>query len=214
MRITAGLHPTDTILWPKVKTFVSDYPDINVEISVDYGLTDIAAQRFDAGVRLGESVAKDMVAVRIGPDFAMAVVASPAYFAKRRAPKAPQDLTDHNCINLRMPTYGGLYAWEFEKGARELRVRVEGQLTFNASDQILKAALAGCGVGYLPEDTVAPHLKQGRLERVLCRLVSAFLRLSPLLPAQQAGIASTFIARVRVALQGLSRRQRRIRLHP
>jgi DNA-binding transcriptional LysR family regulator len=167
VRITAGLHPVDTILWPKLKSFVSDYPDINVEISVDYGLTDIAAQRFDAGVRLGESVAKDMVAVRIGPDFAMAVVAAPAYFAKHRAPKAPQDLTGHNCINLRMPTYGGLYAWEFEKGARELRVRVEGQLTFNASDQILKAALAGCGVGYLPEDSVAPHLKQGRLERVL-----------------------------------------------
>jgi DNA-binding transcriptional LysR family regulator len=167
VRITAGLHPTDTILWPKLKSFVSDYPDINVEISVDYGLTDIAAQRFDAGVRLGESVAKDMVAVRIGPDFSMAVVAAPAYFSKHRAPKVPQDLTAHNCINLRMPTYGGLYAWEFEKGARELRVRVEGQLTFNASDQILKAALAGCGVGYLPEDTVAPHLKQGRLERVL-----------------------------------------------
>jgi DNA-binding transcriptional LysR family regulator len=167
IRITAGLHATDTILWPKLKSFVGEYPDINVEISVDYGFTDIAAQRFDAGVRLGESVAKDMIAVRIGPDFAMAVVAAPAYFAKKRAPRTPQELTTHNCINLRFPTHGGLYAWEFEKGARELRVRVEGQLTFNASDQILKAALAGCGVAYLPADTVETHVRQGRLEHVL-----------------------------------------------
>jgi len=167
IRITAGLHATDTILWPKLKSFVGEYPDINVEISVDYGFTDIAAQRFDAGVRLGESVAKDMIAVRIGPDFAMAVVAAPAYFAKKRAPRTPQELTTHNCINLRFPTHGGLYAWEFEKGARELRVRVEGQLTFNASDQILKAALAGCGVAYLPEDAVETHVRQGRLEHVL-----------------------------------------------
>jgi len=167
VRITAGLHATDTILMPALREFLSEYPDIKVEISVDYGLTDIAAQRFDAGVRLGEQVAKDMIAVRIGPDFRMMVVAAPSYFAARRKPKAPQDLTRHNCINLRLPTYGGLYAWEFEKGKRELRVRVEGQLTFNASDQILKAALAGAGVGYLPEDTVAPHLARGSLVAVL-----------------------------------------------
>jgi DNA-binding transcriptional LysR family regulator len=182
VRITAGLHATDTILWPKVKTFVSEYPDIKVEISVDYGLTDIAAQRFDAGVRLGESVAKDMIAVRIGPDFAMAVVAAPNYFARNRPPKTPQDLTGHNCINLRMPTYGGVYAWEFEKGARELRVRVEGQLTFNASDQILKGALAGCGVAYLAEDVVAPHVRQGRLERVLVDVVLISRAESPSIP--------------------------------
>ena len=134
---------------------------------MDYGFTDIAAQRFDAGVRLGGTVAKDMIAVRIGPDFSMAVVASPAYFSRNPPPKVPQDLVGHNCINVRMPTHGNVYAWEFEKGSREFRVRVEGQLIFNASDQILTGALAGCGVAYLPDDTVAPHIAQGRLKRVL-----------------------------------------------
>jgi DNA-binding transcriptional LysR family regulator len=167
VRITAGLHVTETILWPKLQPMLRKYPDVNVEIIVDYGLANIVADRFDAGVRLGEQVAKDMVAVRIGPDFRFVVVAAPAYFNGRAEPRNPQELTAHNCINLRLPTYGGVYAWEFERGGRELNVRVDGQLTFNSSKQILDAALAGFGVAYLPEDTAAPHIERGRLRQVL-----------------------------------------------
>jgi DNA-binding transcriptional LysR family regulator len=167
VRITAGLHVTESILWPKLQPLLRKYPDVNVEIIVDYGLANIVADRFDAGVRLGEQVAKDMVAVRIGPDFRFVVVAAPSYFSDRPEPKTPQDLTSHNCINLRMPTYGGIYAWEFERAGRELNVRVDGQLTFNSSKQILDAALAGFGVAYLPEDTAAPHIERGRLKLVL-----------------------------------------------
>jgi DNA-binding transcriptional LysR family regulator len=167
VRITAGLHVTETILWPKLQLMLRQYPDVHVEIVVDYGLANIVADRFDAGVRLGEQVAKDMVAVRIGPDFRFVVVAAPSYFEGRVEPKAPKDLTAHNCINLRLPTYGGVYAWEFERGGREINVRVDGQLTFNSSKQILDAALAGFGLAYLPEDTAAPHLERGRLKQVL-----------------------------------------------
>src|SRR5215217_3632555 len=143
IRITATENATETILVPKLAPLVREYPDIKVEIIIDYGLTDIVAQRYDAGVRLGEQVAKDMIAMRIGPDMRMAVVGSPSYFARRRRPKTPQDLTEQTCINLRLPTYGGLYAWEFEKDRRELRVRVEGRLVFNDSALRLNAALAG-----------------------------------------------------------------------
>jgi DNA-binding transcriptional LysR family regulator len=167
IRITATDYVADTILWPKLVKFLPEYPDIKVEITVDYGLTDIVAQRYDAGVRSGEQVAKDMIAVRIGPDMRMAVVGAPSYFAKRSPPKKPQDLTDHNCINLRLPTYGGLYAWEFEKDGRELRVRVEGQLVLNGTVQMLNAALAGFGLAYVPEDLAQPYLAKGRLKRVL-----------------------------------------------
>jgi DNA-binding transcriptional LysR family regulator len=167
IRITAGEHAADTILLPKLAKFLPEYPDITVEITIDYGLTDIVAQRYDAGVRNGEQVAKDMIAVRIGPDMRMAVVGAPSYFAKQSPPKKPQDLTDHNCINLRLPTYGGLYAWEFEKGGRELRVRVEGQLVLNGTTQMLNAALAGFGLAYVPEDLAQPHVAAGHLKRVL-----------------------------------------------
>jgi len=167
IRITTTDYAADTILVPKLAKLLREYPDIKVEITVDYGLTDIVAQRYDAGVRLGEQVAKDMIAVRIGPDIRMAVVGAPSYFAKRSPPKKPQDLTDHNCINLRLPTYGGLYAWEFEKGDHELKVRVDGQLVFNGTAQMLKAALAGFGLAYVPEDLAQPHLAKGRLKRVL-----------------------------------------------
>lgn len=167
IRITAGEHSADAILWPVLEKFLPDYPDIRVEIIVDYGLTDIVAERYDAGVRLGEQVARDMIAVRIGPDMRMAVVGSPAYFATRPKPRTPQDLTTHNCINLRLPTYGGLYAWEFEKAGRELKVRVEGQLVFNTAALRLNAVQAGLGLAYLPEDQVTPQLADGRLMRVL-----------------------------------------------
>src|SRR5437660_5968010 len=167
IRITATENAANTILLPKLAKLLPQYPDIKVEIVVDYGLTDIVAERYDAGVRSGEQVAKDMIAVRIGPDMRMAIVGAPSYFAKRSLPTKPQDLTDHNCINLRLPTYGGLYAWEFEKGGRELKVRVEGQLVFNGTTQMLNAALAGFGLAYVPEDLAQPHLAQGRLKRVL-----------------------------------------------
>jgi len=167
IRITATDYAADTILWPKLTQFLQQYPDIKVEITIDYGLTDIVAERFDAGVRSGEQVAKDMIAVRIGPDMRVAVVGAPSYFRTRSEPKKPQDLIAHNCINLRLPTHGGLYAWEFEKGARELKVRVEGQLIFNGTFQMLNAALAGFGLAYVPEDLAQPHVAEGRLKRVL-----------------------------------------------
>ena len=167
IRINAIDYAADTILWPKLAKFLRQYPDIKVEVTIDYGLTDIVAQRYDAGVRSGEQVAKDMIAVRIGPDMRMAVVGAPSYFRKRSEPKRPQDLIGHNCINLRLPTHGGLYAWEFEKGGSELKVRVEGQLVFNGTFQMLNAALAGFGLAYVPEDLAQPHLAKGRLKRVL-----------------------------------------------
>ena len=146
IRITVGEHAAETILWPAIAKLLPNYPDVSVEVTIDYGLTDIVAERYDAGVRLGEQVGKDMIAVRIGPDMRMAVVAAPSYFKTRRRPKTPEDLTSHACINLRLPTYGGLYAWEFEKNGRELKVRVEGQLVFNNIVLRLNAALAGLGL--------------------------------------------------------------------
>jgi len=167
IRITAGEHAADSILWPAVARLLPEYPDIRIEIVVDQGLTDIVAERYDAGVRLGEQVAKDMIAVRIGPDMRMAVVGAPSYFANRPRPRTPQELTEHNCINLRLPTYGGLYAWEFEKGGRELKVRVEGQLVFNTVGLRLKAVLAGLGLAYLPEEQAHAQLESGELIRAL-----------------------------------------------
>jgi DNA-binding transcriptional LysR family regulator len=167
IRITATEFAIDAVLLPKLALLLREYPDIKVEMIVDYGLADIVAQQFDAGVRSGEQVARDMIAVRIAPDMRMAVVGAPPYFKKRPEPRKPQDLITHNCIKLRLPTHGGLYAWEFEKGSRELRVRVEGQLTFNTTAQMLNAALAGHGLAYVPEGMAKPHIEKGRLRRVL-----------------------------------------------
>jgi DNA-binding transcriptional LysR family regulator len=167
LRITTGEHAAESILWPALEKLLGRYPDIKVELIIDYGLTDIVAERYDAGVRLGEQVAKDMIAVRIGPDFRMAVVGSPSYFAKRPKPKRPQDLTAHDCVNLRLPTYGGIYPWEFEKRGRALKVRVEGQLVFNNIAMRLKAVRAGLGLAYVPEDQVKADVAEDRLVRVL-----------------------------------------------
>jgi DNA-binding transcriptional LysR family regulator len=167
VRITAGEHPVHTVLQPALSQLLPQYPEVRVEIIVDYGLIDIVAEGFDAGVRLGEQVAKDMIALRIGPDMRMAVVGSPDYFAQHPKPQAPQDLTGHNCINVRLPTYGGLFPWEFEKDGREVRVRVEGQLVFNTIRPRLDSALQGLGLTYLPEDITAPHITSGELVRVL-----------------------------------------------
>lgn len=167
LRITAAEHAVSTVLWPKLAPVLAQYPQIKVEITIDYGLTDIVAQRYDLGVRLGDQVAKDMIAVRIAPDLRMAVVGAPGYLASRAAPQTPQELSTHACLNLRLPTHGGLMAWELAKDGHEVKVRVEGQLVFNNSPQILQAALAGFGLAYLPEDMVHAHAAEGRLLRVL-----------------------------------------------
>jgi DNA-binding transcriptional LysR family regulator len=166
IRITAGEHAAHTVLWPALERLLPEYPDIKVEIDINNGLTDIVAGRYDAGVRLGEQVAKDMVAVRIGPDARMAVVGAPSYLASRSQPKTPEDLTAHDCIGLRMQS-GGLLTWEFEKGGREVKVKVEGRLVFNTSLMALEAAAAGHGLAYLLEDRVQACLADGRLVRVL-----------------------------------------------
>jgi DNA-binding transcriptional LysR family regulator len=167
VRIAATENAAESVLWPAISKLADEYPDIKFEILVDYGLTDIVKERLDAGVRPGETVAKDMIAVRIGPPMRMAVAGSPAYFAKRKAPRTPQELTDHNCVNLRIVNHGGLYTWEFEKKGRKLNVRVDGQLVFNSSRLILNAALAGGGLAYLTESQMRPYLADGRLVRVL-----------------------------------------------
>ena len=167
IRISAGGHATATALWPRLDGFLRDYPDIRVEVSIDNALTDIVAERFDAGVRLGEQVAKDMIAMRIGPDWRMAIVAAPSYFAARAVPETPHELAGHNCINLRLASYGGFYAWEFEQGGQRFNVRVDGQVAFNGSGPILAACLAGHGLACVPENMVVPHIAAGRLQQVL-----------------------------------------------
>ncbi len=167
IRITADENAFHPVLWPALRKLLPDYPNIHVEIVIDNGLTDIVAGRFDAGVRYGGIVARDMIAVPIGPDIRMVVIAAPSYFANHAQPKVPQDLTAHRCINVRLPTYGGLYAWEFERDGRELRVRVDGQLIFNTAAPILDATLAGFGISYLSQDLVRPYLDRGELVEVL-----------------------------------------------
>lgn len=167
VRITAHDHAINTVLWPRLRPLLEKYPDVQLEFSVDYGFTDIAAQRFDAGVRSGDRVDKDMIAVRIAPDLRMAVAASPEYLDGKLLPAMPHDLTNHRCINLRLPTHGGLYAWEFEKEGQTINVRVSGQATFNNTLLMLQAALDGMGLAYVPYDLVQPHIEQGRLVPVL-----------------------------------------------
>lgn len=167
VRITAHDHAISTALWPRLLPVLRQYPDIQIEFSVDYAFTDIASHRFDAGVRVGNRVDKDMVAVRISPDLRMAVAASPGYLAGRSVPKKPQDLTLHRCVNLRLPTQGNLYAWDFEKGKKSVNVRVQGQTTFNSTTLMLQAALDGMGFAYVPFDLMQPHIDAGRLVPVL-----------------------------------------------
>jgi DNA-binding transcriptional LysR family regulator len=167
VRITSGDHVLRTILLPKLLPVMRRYPDIHMEFDVSYGLRDIVADRFDAGVRLGENIDKDMIAMPISPMLRMTAAASPDYFERHPVPKTPGDLTAHNCINIRFPTSGGLYVWEFEKRGRQVNVRVEGQAIFNTSPHIVLAALDGLGIAYLPEEEFAPHIEAGRLVRVL-----------------------------------------------
>ena len=167
VRITAHDHAIGTALWPRLMPLLKQYPDIQIEFSVDYGFTDIAAQRFDAGVRVGDRIDKDMVAVRISPDMRMSVAASPEYLAGKTPPRKPQDLTEHRCVNLRLPTRGNLYAWDFEKGKKSVNVKVEGQTVFNNTALMLQAALDGMGFAYVPFDLMKPHIDAGRLVSVL-----------------------------------------------
>lgn len=167
VRITAGEHAAISTLQPVLKRLLPDYPDIRVEVIVDYGLTNIVTEGYDAGIRMGEQVAKDMIAVRIGPDMRMAVVGSPAYFERYPLPETPQDLMEHQCINIRLPTYGGLFPWDLEKDGREVNVRVDGQLIFNNIGMRLSSVLDGLGLAYMPEDQVLPYINEGRLVRVL-----------------------------------------------
>jgi len=167
IRLTCGDHAADTVVFPRLAGFLETYPEVKVEVGIDYGLTDIVAQRFDAGIRMGEQVERDMVAVKVGPDLRMACFGAPSYLAQHPAPKVPQDLTAHTCINLRLTTQGGIYAWEFAQGGQALRVRVEGRLIFNSVPQIVKAARMGLGLAFLPEDRVTDDVASGRLVRML-----------------------------------------------
>lgn len=167
IRITATDYAIDRLLWPKLSKVLSDYPDVKVELVTDYGLADIVAERFDAGVRLGDQIAHNMISVRIGPDICFAVIGARSYFEKHPPPVVPQDPLNHTCVNLRLPTHGGIYAWEFERDLQEMRVRVEGQLAFNNSYHVLQAAEAGFGLAYLPEELVEQQIADGRLVRVL-----------------------------------------------
>lgn len=167
VRITCGDHVVRTTLLPKIAPLLAQFPDIKVEFDINYGFRDIVADRFDAGVRLGDTIDKDMIALPIGPKLRMAAVASPAYFAKHPAPKTPRDLVDQRCINMRFPTHGGLYVWEFERRGEPLNVRVDGQVVLNSTPHIVLAALEGLGIAFLPEDEFAPHIEEGRLVSVL-----------------------------------------------
>ena len=204
VRITAGEHSAETILWPTLEKLLPDYPDIKVEIDTDHSFTDIVAGRYDAGVRLGERVGKDMIAMRIGPDMRMAVVGAPSYFATRPRPRTPQELTDHACINLRFPTHGSLHTWEFEKGGRELRVRVEGQLVFNNVSLIVKAATAGFGLACVLEDRVAAHLADGRLVRVLADWCAPFSGYHLYYPSRRQPAAAFAVVVNALRYRGLS----------
>lgn len=174
IRISAAEHAADFVLWPKLQPFLAACPDVAVEININYGLIDIVAERYDIGIRLGDQVAKDMIALRIGPDVRMAVVGSPAYLARRPAPATPHELAHHNCINLRLPTHGGLYAWEFARDGQTLDLRVDGQLIFNSTTPRLRAALAGHGLALLPEDMARDHLAAGTLVQVLADWAPTF----------------------------------------
>jgi DNA-binding transcriptional LysR family regulator len=167
VRITCGDNVLRTTLLPRLAPVLRDYPDIALEFDVNMGFRDIVADRFDAGVRLGNTIDKDMIAIPIGPPLRMAVAASPAYFKAAGVPKSPRDLTAHRCINQRMPTSGGLYVWDFERRGERLNVRVDGQLIFNTTPPQVDAALAGLGILLLPEDDVAPQIAAGELVRVL-----------------------------------------------
>lgn len=174
VRITSTDHPIETVVWPKLRKVLRAYPDIQVEVTIDYGLANIVEDRYDIGIRFGDQVAKDMIAVRISPDVPMAIVGAPSYFKGRALPQKPEDLLNHNCITLRLATSKGVYAWELKRGKREVHARVGGQLTFNTQPQMLQASLDGFGLAFLPEDAVFPYIRKGMLQSVLKEWCPAF----------------------------------------
>lgn len=186
IRLTLGEHALQSTVWPALEPFLQTYPDVNVEMTIDNSLTDIVTGRYDAGIRLGEQVEKDMVAVRIGPDWRMVVVGAPTYFARHGKPQTPHDLQNHSCINMRMPTLGGLYAWEFAKDGQDLRVRVEGQLIFNNLPPRISAAIAGRGLAFVPEDTVEQAVAEGRWKKFWRTGVNLFLAIICTIPAENS----------------------------
>jgi len=194
IRITTSEHAASTVIWPALKDVLLAYPDINLELSIDSGFRDIVEERFDAGVRLGEAIARDMIAVKVGPDLRMVVVGSPSYLADHPAPKTPQDLAQHRCVNLRQLSSGGLYSWELEKGGREIKVRVDGQLVFNNIDMVVRAAADGYGLAYVMEDRASHLLENGELISVLndwCQPFSGYHLYYP--SRRQASAAFTVI---------------------
>lgn len=185
VRITAIDHVIDSVLWPRLAKLIPMYPDLRVEFSSDYRLVDVAAEQFDIGVRYGDQVEKDMVAVRLTPDVQTAIVGSPAYFETRRIPTSPSDLLKHNCITLRLSSSGGIYAWELQKGEEKLEARVGGQVTFNGAYQMLGAALSGCGLAFVPRDMVEAHVSEGRLLSVMEDWCPAFPGLHAYYPSRR-----------------------------
>lgn len=184
IRITAIDHVIDTVLWPRVAEILPKYPDLRVEMNSEYRMLDIVAERFDIGVRFGDQVAKDMIAVRLTPDVPMMIVGAPAYFDKRPVPSSPQDLLKHNCITLRLAG-GGIYAWELRNGEDEIEARVSGQVTFNSAYQMLHAALSGCGLAFVPADLAGPHVREGRLLSVMENWCPAFPGLHAYYPSRR-----------------------------
>ncbi|WP_153111017.1 LysR family transcriptional regulator [Propionivibrio limicola] len=194
IRITCTDYAANTVLLPKLPEFLAAYPEVKVEVVVDYGLSDIIADRYDVGIRQGDEVAEGMIAVRVGPDMRFVIVGAPSYLAKHPSPKKPQDLSDHNCINLRLPTHGGLYAWELKKGKREIKARVPGQLVLNGTYQMLNAAIGGGGLAFVPEDLAQAHVAEGRLCRVLEDWCPTFPGLHLYYPSRrQSSLAMTLL---------------------
>jgi len=193
IRITATDYAIKYVLWPKLKALLREYPDIKIELANEYALTDIAANQYDAGVRLGEQITNGMISVRIGPDIRFAVVGSPDYFSQHATPQALEDLINHQCVNLRLSTHGGLYAWEFEKDGHEVKVRVEGQVVFNDMFQVIDAALEGFGLAYIPEETVAEYIATGRLIRVLTEFCPTWEGLHLFYPSRQSSRAMSLV---------------------
>ncbi len=167
LRLTCTDDQIELCIRPMLAGFLKNYPDITLEFYVDYGFTNVVEERFDAGIRMGESISKDMIAVRIGPDWRLAVVGSPAYFERNAAPTTPHELTEHACVNIRHRPSGAIYAWEFERNGQAFTVKTEGQLVFNSIMHVLNAAVDGVGLAYVPEELVAPYLADGRLKEVL-----------------------------------------------
>jgi DNA-binding transcriptional LysR family regulator len=185
VRITAIDHVIDTVLWPRLAPILPQYPDVHVEMNSDYRMVDVAADRYDIGVRYGDQIEKDMIAVRLTPDVPMAIVGSPGYFEWHSVPTSPQELMKHNCITLRLASSGGIYSWELEHQGRALEVRVRGQTTFSTAYHMLNAAVSGCGLAFIPAEMAAPHIREDRLISVMADWCPKFPGLHAYYPSRR-----------------------------